>query len=166
MRDFKREYFVLKHQTDKKIETLKKRVRFLENKPEMSKNFKQATLQEITIIVCENSEVSYNDVISKSRKREFVRARYICYKIAREVFKYTQKSIGEFYGQRDHSTIIHGLDTINDWLDMCYEPENKYYNDSINTIKAKYIDSTISKGDREFNVIHPPGEGKKIDCFV
>ena len=142
---YKKQFLLLKEDSEKQIEILKKRIRFLENKPEPPSHYKLATLQEIAQIVSEHCQVSYNDVVSRSRKREFIIARFIAYKIAREQFKYTQGKIGLGFSNRDHSSVIHGINTITDWLEMGYQPENKYYNAALEQIKETYFNPKLSE---------------------
>ncbi|MEL6413198.1 MAG: helix-turn-helix domain-containing protein, partial [Bacteroidota bacterium] len=53
----------------------------------------------------------------KSRKREVVLARQTAMYLSKKYTNHSLKSIGDYFGGRDHSTVIHALQTINDLLD-------------------------------------------------
>lgn len=49
---------------------------------------------------------------SKSRKRELVICRQICFRIMKQKTRLSLKSIAEILGGRDHTTAIHSINTI------------------------------------------------------
>jgi chromosomal replication initiator protein len=53
----------------------------------------------------------------KTRKREIVVARQVSMYFAKEYTNMSLKSIGSFFGNRDHSTVIHAITAINDLMD-------------------------------------------------
>lgn len=67
--------------------------------------------------ICEVFEKSIDVVISKKREREIVRCRQILCYIARTKTVYSYKSIGQAIGGRDHTTVIHSLQAIQDLFD-------------------------------------------------
>jgi chromosomal replication initiation ATPase DnaA len=74
-----------------------------------------------------------SEICSASRKHELVVARQICYYIAFKDESHTQTEIGKFLGGRDHSTVIHGIQQIEDYRKTKYplflkfmEQINKY----------------------------------------
>ncbi len=88
----------------------------------MLKNFVKNTHKEISIeyiekLVCEYFEVSVDMVRSKTRKREIVQARQISMYLAKSYTKSSLKSIGDFFGGRDHSTVIYACQTVGDLID-------------------------------------------------
>lgn len=50
-----------------------------------------------------------------SRRRELSLGRFICYGILRKYTRISLKNIGEYFN-RDHTSVIHGLDTLNDLM--------------------------------------------------
>lgn len=88
----------------------------------MLKNFiknssKEISMEFIQKLVCEYFEVPVEMVKSKTRKREIVQARQISMYLAKIHTKTSLKSIGAFFGGRDHSTVIYACQTVDDLID-------------------------------------------------
>ena len=88
----------------------------------MLKNFIKNTSKEISMeyiqkLVCEYFEVPVEMVKSKTRKREIVQVRQISMYLAKNHTKTSLKSIGNFFGGRDHSTVIYACQTVEDLID-------------------------------------------------
>jgi chromosomal replication initiator protein len=88
----------------------------------MLKNFiknsnKEISMEYIQKLVCEYFEVPIEMVKSKTRKREIVQARQISMYLAKLHTKTSLKSIGAFFGGRDHSTVIYACQTVDDLVD-------------------------------------------------
>src|SRR5690606_18650734 len=88
----------------------------------MLKNFiknssKEISMEYIQKLVCEYFEVPIEMVKSKTRKREIVQARQISMYLAKSHTKTSLKSIGAFFGGRDHSTVIYACQTVEDLID-------------------------------------------------
>jgi chromosomal replication initiator protein len=88
----------------------------------MLKNFiknssKEISMEYIQKLVCEYFEVPVEMVKSKTRKREIVQARQISMYLAKSHTKTSLKSIGAFFGGRDHSTVIYACQTVEDLID-------------------------------------------------
>ena len=54
---------------------------------------------------------------AKTRKREIVVARQVAMYLAKEFTNMSLKAIGYHFGNRDHSTVIHAISTVNDMMD-------------------------------------------------
>jgi len=88
----------------------------------MLKNFIKNTHKEISMdyiqkLVCDYFEVPVEMVKSKVRKREIVQARQISMYLAKNHTKTSLKSIGAFFGGRDHSTVIYACQTVEDLIE-------------------------------------------------
>jgi chromosomal replication initiator protein len=88
----------------------------------MLKNFVKNSSKEISMdyiqkLVCDYFEVPVEMVKSKIRKREIVQARQISMYLAKNHTKTSLKSIGEFFGGRDHSTVIYACQTVEDLIE-------------------------------------------------
>jgi len=88
----------------------------------MLKNFiknssKEISMEYIQKLVCEYFEVPIEMVKSKTRKREIVQARQISMYLSKLHTKTSLKSIGAFFGGRDHSTVIYACQTVDDLID-------------------------------------------------
>lgn len=69
-------------------------------------------VSEIISAVAEALQIPFEKFISTSRKREFTEARFICFQLLRLHTNLTLQEIGAIFN-RDHSTIIYGLDIFN-----------------------------------------------------
>lgn len=79
-------------------------------------NFKKnsITSDEILKIISEHCNVTVEEVVSRTRKKEKVDARHIFCAIMRKQFGYTYSSIGELIGDRDHTTVINSVRKFDD----------------------------------------------------
>lgn len=87
---------------------------------------------EILQIIADECMVSVSDIVDRTRKKEVVNGRFIFCGIMKDYFGYSLKKIGEFVGNRDHTTIIHSVEKYHDR----YENEDHFRN-SVNTIYNK-----------------------------
>ena len=86
------------------------------------KNFVKNNTREISIefiqkLVCDYFTIPVEQVKSKTRKREIVQARQISMYYAKDLTKSSLKTIGMHFGGRDHSTVIHACQTVNDLME-------------------------------------------------
>ncbi|MFZ0453596.1 MAG: chromosomal replication initiator protein DnaA [Ignavibacteriaceae bacterium] len=70
------------------------------------------TIEIITKNVCTYLKVDENKIRDKTRKKEIVLARQIAMYLAKELTKSSLKTIGLHFGGRDHSTVIHACNSI------------------------------------------------------
>ncbi|MFP5039799.1 chromosomal replication initiator protein DnaA [Parasediminibacterium sp. JCM 36343] len=94
----------------------------LELAKKVLRNFVKTSSKEITIdaiqkMVCEYFGVNYDKLLQKTRKREIVQARQITMYLAKAFTKNSLKTIGEHFGGRDHTTVIHSCQTVKDLMD-------------------------------------------------
>lgn len=87
------------------------------------RNFVKSSNKEITIdtiqkMVCEYFNVPYDKLLQKTRKREIVQVRQICMFLAKTFTKNSLKNIGEHFGGRDHTTVMHSCQTVKDLMDI------------------------------------------------
>ena len=87
------------------------------------KNEKPVTITYIKRKVCDYFNVSTIDLCSKGRTRELTYARQIAMYLARELTNVSLPKIGENFGDRDHSTVMHACDKIKTLL--INDPETK-----------------------------------------
>jgi chromosomal replication initiator protein len=102
--------------------SLNKREIDLELAKKVLRNFVKTSSKEITIeiiqkMVCEFYDVPYDKLLQKTRKREIVQARQITMYLAKAFTKNSLKTIGEHFGGRDHTTVIHSCQTVKDLMD-------------------------------------------------
>ncbi len=81
------------------------------------------TIEEIQRIVCDYLKIPEDLLRAKTRKQEVVNARQIAMYLAKELTNSSLKTIGLHFGGRDHSTVIHAYQTIEDGMRM--DPKQK-----------------------------------------
>ena len=86
------------------------------------KYFKKIKPEVVLSVVADNFGIKVEDIISKVRKKDIVDARFNFCAIMRKKYRYTYESIGEIINGRDHTTVIHSIDTF----DCRYENEIGY----------------------------------------
>lgn len=100
----------------------------LELAKEVLKNIVQEIDTEVSMDYIQKTvaayfKVSVESLKSKSRKRELVTARQAAMYFIKQHTSHSLKSIGQYFGGRDHSTVSHALHAIEDLLDT--EPHFK-----------------------------------------
>jgi chromosomal replication initiator protein len=78
---------------------------------------KEITIDTIQKMVCDYYEIGYDKLQAKTRKREIVQARQISMFLAKQFTKNSLKTIGDHFGGRDHTTVIHSCQTVKDLMD-------------------------------------------------
>jgi chromosomal replication initiator protein len=78
---------------------------------------KEITLDFIQKVVAEHFDVSQDEMRDKTRKRNIVMARQLSMFLAKNLTNQSLKVIGEYFGGRDHSTVIHSCKAVQDMLD-------------------------------------------------
>ena len=73
---------------------------------------KPLTVDDILEKVCNHYNVSQQQVVSRSRKRDYVVVRQVSMFLAQKYTKMPASRIGQLIGGRDHSTVIHSCSTI------------------------------------------------------
>lgn len=76
--------------------------------------------------------VSLDDLKDKTRKKEIVIARQVAMYFSKAYTNHSLKSIGYHFGGRDHSTVIHAVQSVEDMMDT----DNKFKN-SVEEIQRK-----------------------------
>lgn len=74
------------------------------------------TLDKIITSVCSFYKISRENLLGKSKKKELVQPRQICAYLMCDIMNIPLVSIGEAMGGRDHTTIIHSREKINQLL--------------------------------------------------
>lgn len=70
------------------------------------------TVESITKAVASYFKLALGDIKGKTRKKEVALARHIAMYMCHKILKKTLEEIGEFFDNRDHSTVIHGIKKI------------------------------------------------------
>lgn len=100
----------IKYYDKKKAVTAVKRQRALESDD-------KGIAENIILDVCEALDLDFLKVASKSRLTENVMARCLSMYLIKQKTRLSLKSIGSFYSNRDHSTVIYNLDLFKELID-------------------------------------------------
>ena len=73
---------------------------------------KQISIKRIIAAVAKKYNLNEKKIIGKSRQMELVFARHVAMFLCRDLTKTSLNSIGVFFNNRDHSTVIHACKTI------------------------------------------------------
>ena len=96
----------------------------------------EVSIDYIQKAVANHYSITPEDLKSKSRKKELVVARQVAMYFSKQYTNHSLKSIGHYFGGRDHSTVIHALQAVSNALDT--EPHFKVsFNELQQKIKLK-----------------------------
>ena len=91
------------------------------------------TIDDILEKVCRHYNVEQRQVFSKSRKREFVQVRQVSMYLAQKYTKMPAGRIGQLIGNRDHSTVIHSCNAVEQRLKI-----DTTFSDEIRSIENSF----------------------------
>lgn len=81
---------------------------------EAEKRAKRLRPQEVISLVSKHFDLKNKQVVGKSRKSELVKARHITMYLLREEMGMTLQRIAKLIGDRDHTTVMHAVEKIED----------------------------------------------------
>ncbi|GAA4827488.1 chromosomal replication initiator protein DnaA [Algivirga pacifica] len=73
---------------------------------------KEITVEFIQQVVADYFKISVEELKSKTRKKDIANARQIAMYFSKEYTKEPLKNIGDYFGGRDHSTVVHASKTV------------------------------------------------------
>ena len=77
----------------------------------------EVTIDKVQKTVCEYFNITRNDLLSKSRKRQIVQARQIAMYLSRSLIaNCSMATIGAEIGGKDHATVLHSCMTVSDLM--------------------------------------------------
>ena len=74
------------------------------------------TIDKVQKVVCDYFNISRDDLLSKTRKRQIVQARQIAMYMSRSLINCSLSTIGAEIGGKDHATVLHACSTVNDLM--------------------------------------------------
>ena len=80
----------------------------------ISKTERTLTVERIQAIVAEEFKFPSDLMRAKTRKKEIAEARHVAMYLCTEHTRLTLKAIGLYFGGRDHATIIHARESVNE----------------------------------------------------
>lgn len=78
---------------------------------------KEVDIDRIQESVSRYFSISVNDLKDKTRRKEVATARQVAMYFAKEYTDYSLKQIGQYFGGRDHSTVIHAVQSVHNLID-------------------------------------------------
>jgi chromosomal replication initiator protein len=100
---------------------------------------KVVKVESIVKYISNETGVSVKDMISKKRLKEYVDARHIAMYLICKHTDLTLKSIGRFFGGRDHSTVLHAKENVVNQMEV-YRDLRKKVEEFDNYIKLDTFD--------------------------
>lgn len=93
---------------------------------------KQITADYIISMVAEHFNVSTADLCGNKRSSKIVMPRQVAMYLCREILAIPLKNVGQYLGNRDHTTVMHGVEKIEKELQT-----NEQLQNTIDTLKKK-----------------------------
>lgn len=97
-----------------------------------NKESKEITVDLIKEMVAEFFGIDVEKLGSKTRKQDVATARHLSIYFSKEYTKNSLKSIGQYFGGRDHSTILHSCRTVKDRMDT-----DRAFKDTVVSLEQK-----------------------------
>lgn len=95
------------------------------------------TVEEIQRLVAEFYDIPPDLLRAKTRKQEIVSARQVAMYLAKEMTNCSLKTIGLHFGGRDHSTVIHAYQSVEDQIKL-----DSKYRDTLQLARKKIENSS------------------------
>ena len=74
------------------------------------------TIDKVQKVVCDYFNITRDDLLSKTRKRQIVQARQIAMYMSRTLINCSLSTIGAEIGGKDHATVLHACTTVTDLM--------------------------------------------------
>ncbi len=89
---------------------------------------KQVTIENIQKTTAEYYKIRVSDLLSKRRNRSIARPRQIAMSLSKELTNHSLPEIGDAFGGRDHTTVLHACRKISDLRKSLQRIEEDYNN--------------------------------------
>ena len=76
----------------------------------------EVTIDMVQKVVCDYFNITRDELLSKTRKRQIVQARQISMYMSRSLINCSLSTIGAETGGKDHATVLHACTTVNDLM--------------------------------------------------
>ena len=85
-------------------------------------------IDNIQRVVADYYKIKITDLLSKQKTRDVARPRQIAMALAKEFTKHSLPEIGNFFGGRDHTTVLHAVRTVKKLLASNIDIQDDYQN--------------------------------------
>ena len=89
---------------------------------------KLVTIDNIQKTVAEYYNIKLADILSKRRSRSVARPRQLAMALAKELTNHSLPEIGDAFGGRDHTTVLHACRKIQELKDAQHDIKEDYRN--------------------------------------
>ena len=89
---------------------------------------KQVSIDNIQRTVAEYYKIKISDILSKRRSRSVARPRQIAMALSKELTSHSLPEIGDAYGGRDHTTVLHACRKVKELVNADNEIRSDYKN--------------------------------------
>ena len=89
---------------------------------------KLVTIENIQKMVAEYYKIKGSDLLSKRRNRSIARPRQVAMSLSKELTSHSLPEIGEAFGGRDHTTVLHACRKIKELLTSSLDIQEDYKN--------------------------------------
>lgn len=89
---------------------------------------KQVSIDNIQRTVAEYYKIKVADILSKRRSRSVARPRQIAMALSKELTSHSLPEIGDAYGGRDHTTVLHACRKVKELVETDNEIKSDYKN--------------------------------------
>lgn len=86
------------------------------------------TIDNIQRTVAEYFNIKVSDLMSKRRSRSIARPRQVAMALAKELTNHSLPEIGEAFGGRDHTTVLHACRKVKELIESDHEIQEDYRN--------------------------------------
>jgi chromosomal replication initiator protein len=88
-------------------------------KPRINDNLlSENKIKNIMSVVSDYYRISTSDLVSKKRTAKYVFPRQVAMYLIKTMYDLPYKKIGSFFNNRDHSTVMHSVEKINNEMEM------------------------------------------------
>ena len=89
---------------------------------------RQVSIDNIQRVIADYYKIKMADILSKSRKRSFARPRQVAMALSKELTNHSLPEIGDAFGGRDHTTVLHACRKIKELQETSAEIQDDYKN--------------------------------------
>jgi chromosomal replication initiator protein len=108
-------------------------------------NIKSVKMQDIEKAVCETFQLGSHSLQSKSRTKKVSHPRMLAMWLARKYTRSALSEIGQYFGDRSHSTVVSAQKKVDQWLAENAEMDTSEFSDSVSEI-IKKVENILQLG--------------------